>query len=422
MRKPAPAPATTTGMAVEAWPIGKPKPYGANPRRNDKAVPKVASSLREFGWRQPIVVDEKGVVIVGHTRLLAARSLGMTEVPVHVATGLTPAQVRAYRLADNRTNEEAEWDDAALASELAALDSDGFDLALTGFDGGELERLLDPPGVTVEAADEAEVPAPAAEPMTRPGDLIRLGRHRLLCGDATDSTAWDALMAGDTADLVWTDPPYGVSYGEKNAMLNRVMGAGSGADRSLLETPIGNDSLTAEQLTDFLRASLSLTCAHTRPGGVVYVAAPPGPLHHCFATVLSELGVWRHTLQWVKDGFVLGRSDYHYRHEPIFYGWKAGAAHTWNGGRSQDSVLECPRPRKNDLHPTMKPVALIARCIENSSDPGALVADPFGGSGSTLMAAEATGRRAALMELSPAYCDVIVARWEHAAGAVAVRP
>jgi len=249
-----------------------------------------------------------------------------------------------------------------------------------------------------------------------------LGRHTLVCGDSTDTGAWDALLAGRKAGMVWTDPPYGVSYGEKNAMLNRTQGKGSQSGSSRIETPIANDSMTPDALREFLRAALSLAWAGCRDGAAWYVAAPPGPLHFEFAVVLSELEVWRHTINWVKDGFVLGRSDYHYRHEPLFYGWKAGAAHTWNGGRSQDSVLEVPRPRANKEHPTMKPVALIQRCIENSSNADDLIVDPFGGSGSTMLAAEACGRSAALIELSPAYCDVIVTRWETATGQQAVRP
>jgi DNA modification methylase len=409
-------------MAIQAVAIGQVVPYVRNPRKNTAAIAKVAASLTEYGWRQPIVCDEAMVVIAGHTRLEAARSLGMTTVPVHIATGLTATQVKAYRLADNRVGQEATWDDGLLALELADLTADDFDLALTGFDDDELTALLNPASTVLDGADLDAVPDAPKEPITKLGDRITLGRHTLVCGDATDAGAWDALLAGREAGIVWTDPPYGVGYGEKNRMLNRTQGKGSQSGSRRIETPIENDELTAEGLQGFLRSSLSLAWAHTRKGASWYVAAPPGPPHFEFATVLRELEVWRHTLQWVKDGFVLGRCDYHYRHEPIFYGWKEGAPHTWNGGRSQDSVLEVPRPRANKLHPTMKPVALIQRCIENSSTASDLVVDPFGGSGSTLVAAEACGRSAALIELSPAYCDVIVTRWETATGQTAVRP
>lgn len=384
-----------TSFKVEQWAVDRPVPYAKNPRRNEAAVAKVTASLREYGFRQPIVVDEAGVVIAGHTRLLAAKALGLETVPVHVAAGLSPAQVRAYRLADNRTAQEAEWDDALLAGA---------------------------PVVTAEEADQQEVPDPPADPITKPGDRIILGNHVLVCGDATEAGAWETLMAGETADAVWTDPPYGVSYGEKNAHLNRNGGRGSSAAWSKVAQPIDNDSLTADGLHDFLAASLGLTWAACRPGAVWYVAAPAGPLHYEFATVLRDLDVWRHTLQWVKDRFVFGRCDYHYRHEPIFYGWKDGAGHEWLGDRAQSTCLEFALTRKNDLHPTMKPIALIAYCLGNSAKAGDIVLDPFSGSGSTLIACETANPKARCLELSPAYCDVIVTRWETATGKAAVRP
>lgn len=408
---------------VEQWPIDRPKPYAGNPRRNDGAVAKVAQSLREYGFRQPLVVDTSGVLIAGHTRLMAARSLGMATVPVHVADGLSEEQARAYRIADNRTADEAEWDESLLTAELLALQEVDFDLALTGLDPDEIADLLaGEPVVTPEDADGQEVPEPPVDPITKPGDRIVLGNHVLVCGDATDAGAWEKLMAGESADAVWTDPPYGVSYGEKNAHLNRNGGRGSSAAWSKVAQPIDNDSLTADGLRDFLAASLGLTWAACRAGAVWYVAAPPGPLHYEFATVLRDLDVWRHTLQWVKDRFVFGRCDYHYRHETIFYGWKDGAGHEWLGDRSQSTCLEFALTRKNDLHPTMKPIALIAYCLGNSAKAGDIVLDPFSGSGSTLIACETANLKARCLELSPAYCDVIVTRWENATGRKAVRP
>jgi site-specific DNA-methyltransferase (adenine-specific) len=385
--------------------IGRVIPYAKNPRKNTAAIAKVAASLREFGWRQPIVCDDEMTVIAGHTRLEAARSLGMTEVPVHIATGLTANQIKAYRLADNRVGEEAEWDAGMLGLELADLKLDGFDLALTGFDADELAAILEP-SVLLPDADLDAVPDAPVEPITKLGDRIVLGRHTLVCGDSTDAGAWDALLAGRQAGMVWTDPPYGVSY------------VGKTKDALTIE----NDALDEDGLRDFLQSVLSLAWSHCRDGGSWYVASPPGRLQQVFDTLLCELEVRRQCLSWVKDQFVMGRSDYHYRHEPIFYGWKQGAAHTWNGGRKQDSVLEIPRPRANKEHPTMKPVALIQRCIENSSNADDLIVDPFGGSGSTLLAAEVCGRSAALIELSPAYCDVIVKRFEQATGLTAQRP
>jgi DNA modification methylase len=272
--------------------------------------------------------------------------------------------------------------------------------------------------VTVGLTDPDEVPDAPKEPITKHGDRIVLGRHTLVCGDSTDAGAWDALLAGRQAGMVWTDPPYGVSLEDKNEHLREAGKSNRNADAIV----VTNDSLTAAGLQDFLRSALSLAWASSKEGAAWYVASPPGALFYEFASVLSELEVWRHTLIWAKDAFVLGRCDYHYRHEPIFYGWKEGAAHTWNGGRAQDSLLECPRPRANKEHPTMKPVALIQRCIENSSNPDDLIVDPFGGSGSTMLAAHTVGRASALIELEPRYCDVIVRRWEEFTGQKAIRP
>ena len=416
-------------MKITETSIASVIPYARNPRKNAAAVSKVAASLKEYGFRQPIVCDEAMVVIAGHTRLQAAQSLGMKTVPVHIASGLSKAQIAAYRIADNRTGQEAEWDNDLLAVELAALAEQKFDLSLTGFNPDELDALLNPPGILPEADLDA-VPEAPAEPITKLGDRITPGRHALVCGDSTDTLVWDALLAGRQAGMIWTDPPYGVSY------------VGKTKDALTIE----NDNLAEGGLEDFLRSVFALAWANSRAGAAWYVAAPAGPQFLQFAQVLTDLKVWRQTLVWVKSVFVLGRSDYHYRHEPIFegglpqaedtnplaeevlrhdnmlYGWKEGAAHTWNGGRKQDTVLEFKKPKANREHPTMKPVALIQRCIENNSPHGCLVVDPFGGSGSTLIAAEASGYASALIELSPAYCDVIVKRWETATGQQAVRP
>jgi len=202
------------------------------------------------------------------------------------------------------------------------------------------------------------------------------------------------------ANCVWTDPPYGVSY--------------VGKTKDALE--IQNDSLDDKDLEDFLRSALSCAFAYTHPGGAWYVAAPPGPLNHCFSVVLKELGVWRQTLNWIKSQMVLGRSDYHYQHEPIFYGWKPGASHSWHSDRKQTSCLEFDKPQRNGIHPTMKPVELVEYCITNSSKPGEIVLDPFGGSGTTLIACEKSKRQCRTMELDPKYCDVIKNRWEEFTG------
>jgi DNA modification methylase len=435
-------------MDVRTVPIESIARYWNNPRNNAGAVDKVAASLREFGWRQPIVVDAEGVIIVGDTRYLAALAIGYRGVPVHYATDLPPEKVRAYRIADNRVGEEAEWDDEKLVLELQALLERGVEMATTGMDGDEWIKILQRGTKVKEDAELDQAPPVPKVAVTQLGDRIVLGRHVLVCGDSCEPETWRRLLAGRRAGMVWTDPPYGVSY--------------QGGTKEKLT--IENDTLEIPALTVFLRRALSLAWSHSRAGAAWYVAAPHGPQFLAFAVVLSELQVWHETLVWVKSSFALGRSDYHYRHEaifaggveegsgaidfaappvapidvevregtpgsrevkenePVLYGWKPGGAHTWRGGRKQDTVFEVPKPPVNKEHPTMKPVALIGRCIENSAKPDDLIVDPFGGSGSTLMAAEVSGRSAALIELSPNYCDVIVQRWEDATGLPADRP
>lgn len=428
-------------MDVVSLPIDRVVPYAGNPRRNAQAIGKVAASIREFGFRQPIVVDPDMVVIVGHTRLAAARKLGLDEVPVHIARGLSPAQVRAYRLADNRTHEEAEWDQAALTEELRALASSGFDLRQTGFDGDELAELLgslgDPP-----AADPDDAPPLPVAVRSAPGTVWLLGAHRVACADSTDPEAVRAAMGGALADAVWTDPPYNVAYSSK---------AGK----------IANDDMSASAFLEFLRKAFTALIGVMKPGAAVYVA-------HADTEGLNFRAAFRDAgfkisgcLIWRKDALVLGRSDYQWQHEPILYGWKPGSAHRWYGGRKQTtiadlggspfaptadgrwqvtigdrvlivagdakveevvpSVLVEARPKRSALHPTMKPTALIERLLKNSARPGDLVYDPFGGSGSTLIAADRLGMSAVLTELDPAYCDVIVQRWQEYSGRQATR-
>lgn len=387
----------------------------------------MASSIRAFGFRQPIVVDEAGVIIAGHTRLLAARRLGLGAVPVHVASGLSEDQVRAYRLADNRTAEEAQWNQKLLAAEVGLLQEAGFDLALTGFSAAEIALML---GTTLspEALDQAEIPTPTDDPITARGDRIALGRHLLVCGDATDATDWQILLGNERADAIWTDPPYAVGYVGKTK-------------RALT---IENDARDIPALAQLLRSALGLASCHLRPGAAWMIAAPHGPPFLAFATVATELGIWRQTLVWVKDRFVMSRQDFHWQQEVILsglqppdaeengesveefdsliYGWSPDGSHEWHGDRRQCTVWRVERPAASREHPTMKPVRLIAPLLSLACRPDGVVLDPFAGSGSTLMACEATGRQARCIELSPAYCDVIVRRWEEATGEKAIRP
>lgn len=406
-------------LAVEWVPLESVRPYPGNPRRNAPAVAAVADSLRQFGWRQPLVVDAEGVIVVGHTRWLAARRLRLARVPVHRAADLTPEQARAYRLADNRTADEATWDLGLLGEELRALEAAGVPLDGLGFTAAEIAGHLAGAGrVDPEAAD-GEAGEVGRRPRTRPGDLIRLGPHRLLCGDATTPEAWArALPEGRRADVVWTDPPYGVAY--------------EGATKEKLR--IQNDDLDPQALEALLEAALGLAHVHSRPGATWFVAAPHGPLFHVFGGVLLGLGVWRQTLVWVKDTLVLGHSDFQYRHEPVLagevgerpadrvvgaalcYGWREGAPHQRPGSRRLTSVWEVPKPPASREHPTMKPVPLVAGMLEASSQAGALVVDPFCGSGTTLLAADATGRVGVGIELDPVYCDRAASRWERLTG------
>lgn len=383
-----------------------------NPRQiDDASFARLKRGITEFGLVDPIIARRMdGLVIGGHQRLRAATELGLAQVPVVYLDEVSDDRAAALNVLLNNPSAQGAWDMGRLSELLTELDAHGFDATLTGFDEDALAGILawEPePTRAGEEADDVDL-TPPAEPKSQRGEVYELGRHRLVCGDSTDAHAWELLMAGRQADGVWTDPPYGVSYEAKNDALKQWDGR---SNRPSHAKKVENDSLTEDALEELLRGSLSLAWAHCKPGAAWYVAGPEGPRQMPFSRVLCELGVWRHTLNWVKDAFVLGRSDYHYRHEPLWYGWKEGAAHTWNGGRAQDSVLEFPRPKKSDLHPTMKPVELVRRCIENSTNAGAIVAEPFGGSGTTLVAAEQTGRTAYVIELDPRYCDVIRRRY-----------
>lgn len=389
---------------VQHWEIEKLIPYARNSRtHSDEQVSQIAASMREWGVTSAVLVDEEGGIIAGHGRVMAAKKLGMTTLPVMVAAGWTDAQKRAFVIADNKLALNAGWDAEMLALEVGELEDLGFDLSLTGFSDEEL-AAIEPQNVEPGLTDEDEVPDVPKEAVTKLGDIWLLGNHRLMCGDSTSVDAVETLMAGVKADCVWTDPPYGVSY------------VGKTSEALTIE----NDDLNDVNLTNFLRAALGCAFTACKDGAVWYVAAPPGTPFHCFGTVLKDLKVWRHTLAWVKSVFALGRSDYHYQHEAIFYGWKPGAAHKWTSDRKQSSTLNFDKPHRNDVHPTMKPVELVEYCIGNSSDRGDVVLEPFGGSGTTLIACEKTKRNCYTLEISPTYCDVILKRWQDFTGKKAV--
>lgn len=392
-------------MQIEQRSISTIRPYENNPRQNDDAVAAVAESIRQFGFRVPIVVDRDGVIIAGHTRLKAALKLGMTEVPVHVAADLTPDQVRALRIADNKVGELAEWDLEKLTIELNALQASDpdLDLAAFGFDQDELAKLLDP-GAADGLTDPNDSPEVPVEAVTKPGDLWILGKHKLLCGDSTKAESYAALMGDEHAHLLLTDPPYNVAYQ-------------GGTDEKLT---IANDDMDVASYKKFLVDAFQGAAAVLMVGGGFYIwhADTYGGIVRSACDEV-ELPV-RQCLIWKKSSLVLGRQDYQWIHEPCLYGWKPGAAHRWLGDRSQTTVLEHDKPKRNGEHPTMKPVELLTKLIANSSAAGDIVLDPFGGSGSTMIACEQSKRASRLIELDPRYCDVIKTRWENFTGQKAV--
>lgn len=399
-------PETLRNLAV---PVADLKPYGRNPRQGD--VGALVESLEANGQYRPIIVRTgTNEVLAGNHTLAAAVQMGWTEI---AATYVDVDDDRAKRivLVDNRSNDLASYDDNLLADLLAELP----DLTGTGYDGDALDDLLSDLDRNAEPPTD-DVPDPPDDPVTKPGDTIALGDHRLLCGSSVDAADVGRLLDGESPDLLVTDPPYGVSYvgGNHNRTSQERRAAGG--------MEIVNDGLTPDQTEALFREALALS--DLKPGGVFYATVPAGPfLARFMAAAVDALGKdgLRQILNWVKDSLVMGRSDYHYRHEPILYGWAPGAPHFFVEDRSQDSCWEIPRPKASKAHPTTKPVELFTRMVRNSSRHGELVYDPFAGSGTLLLACEAEGRRARAMEIDPRYCDVIVARWEAHTGREAVR-
>ncbi len=384
--------AVTMANRIELWPLDRLKPYAKNPRtHSDEQVTKIAASMTEFGFTNPILVDSNNGIVAGHGRLAAARLLKLEEVPVVVLDHLTEAQRRAYVIADNRLALEAGWDEELLAAEPAALEADDFDLSLTGFTADELTAIWAEADSTTGDDDSADdAPAAPEHAVSQPGDLWLLGRHRVLCGDATRTEDVEKLMAGKRGRMAFTDPPYNVDY--------------EGAAGK-----IANDNLQGA-FAAFLVAALANLLKVT--DGAVYVCMSSSELDTLQAAFRQASGHWSTFVIWSKDRFTLGRSDYQRQYEPLLYGWREGARHYWCGDRDQGDVWSVNRPACNDLHPTMKPVELVERALLNSSKRGHIVVDLFGGSGSTLIACERTARTARLLELDPRFVDVIVQRWQ----------
>jgi DNA modification methylase len=391
------------GLAIEQWPIERLLPYAANARTHpEDQVAQIAGSIAEFGFNVPCLVDERGVLVAGHGRLLAARRLGLAEVPVIRLGHLTDAQARAFRIADNQIALNAGWDDEMLAAEVARLKEDGVDLDLLGFGEDELDRLLDDLNGTNRGTDDEDVvPEPPTVPVTRPGDLWLLGTHRLLCGDATSAADVERLLAGAVPHLMVTDPPYGVEYDP--AWRNEA-----GVSATARTGRVSNDDRA-----DWREAWALF------PGDVAYVWHA-GVHARTVAESLEASGLMiRSQIVWAKPRFVLGRGDYHWQHEPCFYAVRKGANGHWQGARDQSTLWTIGSGGDEDeatTHGTQKPVECMRRPIVNNSQRGDLVYEPFAGSGSTIIAAESTGRVCLALEIDPRYCDVIVERWQRITG------
>lgn len=377
--------------------------YENNSRTHPEAqIVQIAASIKEFGFTNPVLIDKTDGVIAGHGRLLAAKALGHTEVPCIVLAGLSDVQKRAYVIADNKLALNAGWDDSLLRSELFELSELGFDMELIGFTQDEIDALT-PEQIPEGLTDEDAVPEVPADPISKPGDVWVLGKHRVMCGDSTSIDAVEALMDGGLADQLITDPPYNVAY------------AGKTKDAMTIK----NDSMSDDQFRQFLRDAFVAADSVMKAGAVFYIwhADTEG---YNFRGACQDSG-WtvRQCLIWKKQTLVMGWQDYHWKHEPCLYGWKEGAGHLWATDRKQTTILEFDRPSRSTLHPTMKPVDLIEYQVLNNTKGQDVVLDLFGGGGSTLIACEKTGRHARLMELDPKYVDVIVRRWQEFTGKTA---
>lgn len=386
-------------------------PYANNARtHSEEQVTKIASSIREFGWTNPVITDGKGGLIAGHGRILAAKLLKIPAVPYVELAHLTEAQVKAYILADNRLALDAGWDEDLLRLELAHLTELEFDLSLTGFELDEISTLLNfEPESDDEVTDDSEdVPAAEAVVISQTGDLWTLGHHRILCGDSGNQADVATVLGEDKVDQVVTDPPYGVDYSAKNEYLNK-WGKGN-----RVQKPIANDAI--DDYREFF--SRFLKPIPFAPKNTVYIFMSGQQIHNLRLAAEDAGLYWSDWLVWFKNNHVLGRKDYNLKHELVYYGWKG--RHKFYGDFST-SVLEYPRPSKSDLHPTMKPVPLIARLMTDGSKKDAIVYEPFSGSGTAIVAAEQTGRKCRAIELDPAYVDVAIRRWQQLTGGEAVR-
>ena len=383
--------------------LGELTPYENNPRNNDEAVQYVKNSIEKFGFKVPIVIDKDGVIVAGHTRYKASMELDLAQVPCIVADDLTEEEIRAFRLADNKTAEAATWNMGMLDEELATI---GFDMSQFGFDEDDF-GFSDGDEEIIEDDVPEEV-----ETRCKLGDVWQLGNHRLICGDSTDLFVIDRLMDGEKADMVFTDPPWNVNYGAVD----------KGNAMGYKPRTIKNDFMGTEEFKEFMYNSFKAMNNASKAGCMTYVVMSAQEWGNMMLTLAQNDYHWSSTIIWNKDRLVLSRKDYHTKYEPIWYGWKEGESRLCPlEDRKQSDVLDFERPTKSEEHPTMKPVPLVAKAIMNSSKKGNNVLDLFGGSGTTLIACEQTERRCFMSELDPKYCDVIIQRWENFTGEQAVK-
>ena len=398
------------------WPLERLVPYERNARTHSpEQVAQIVASIREFGFTNPLLVDGADGILAGHGRLAAAKDMGLAEIPVIVLDHLSAEQRRAYILADNKLALNAGWDDDLLRMELGDLQLADFDLSLLGWSEDELAVLMpEAEELPPEDADADAVPEPPAEPITKPGDVWILGKHRVMCGDSTSIEAVELLMAGGKVDLLLTDPPYNVALG-----MDETPEEAKKRNRRTDGLTIQNDKMSDDDFRQFLRDVYSAADAVMNPGAVFYIWHADSEGYNFRGAARDVSWHVRQCLIWNKNSLVMGRQDYHWKHEPCLYGWKEGAAHYWGSDRTQTTVLDFNKPSRNGKHPTMKPVELFQYQLENSSKRKSVVLDLFGGSGTTAIACEKTGRQARLMELDPRYCDVIVKRWQAFTGKTA---
>ena len=382
-------------------------PYSKNARTHSESqVAQIAASIIEFGFTNPVLIDGEKGIIAGHGRLMAAKKLGLKEVPVVVLDHLSETQKKAYIIADNKLAENAGWDEEILASELADLKNEDFNLDLIGFEDQELEKIFANLYDRENEQETEEIPEVEEKPISKSGDVWILGKHKLICGDSCKAETYQTLLGEELADMLFTDPPYNVDYG--NTMKDKARGNNA----KILNDNLGENF--GKFLFDFCKNALEVT------KGACYVCMSSSELHTLQKAFTDAGGKWSTFIIWAKNHFTLGRSDYQRQYEPILYGWKQNNDHYWCGDRNQGDVWYYNKPHKSDLHPTMKPVELCKRAILNSSKTDDIILDCFGGSGSTLIASEQTNRRCHMIELDQKYVDVIVKRWQNLTGKDAI--